>query len=613
MKLNFGEGGFVGFLSQHCEKFVFGAAVLLVVWIALPDSERTPIDEDQGPSSLVQKVTRANERLDTESWPTIREERVPTEDRYTEAVRDDLLSVSPSGYPADVPLDKPLFPPQIKRDDPKLYPVEELEVAVVYGPLVLEKAGAAPVRRGREEEAPPGTRSLPFQTREQIERAYGIVPPGGREAVGATIVAIKGLVPIRKQQYEYDSRFKEAADYHPSRDVPNYGAGEETSRFGTRYYYAVERAEVGSDGNPGTFKTVGNSYIQVTKEKEWTDNPVREVADERYVDHRFAMDIPPLMLRDLEPIALHSDIPSASEAIVEEEPMEEPAEDAAEQDETPMDIFGPALGDDEPSEPPPSERRPTSTPKTTEETREVDYRLFRFFDMDVEPGKAYVYRVKLYLEDPNDPSPSHPKPPLRVMEKSVVQRISRKPKASVWWRETPYSETSAVVRTPSANQDRVLVGDVDPGKVTTPTGEKFRIRQREESAKVMTLVWDQSRALDVPGKRDVHRGAVLNFDATVEAIDAGDGVLRELTGYPFRTDDLVLDIRGGEELGRNSELTAPGEVLLIDREGRLFVQRQLEDRTMFRIHDFRAAETEEPGGRRLRPRPGGGGLLNRER
>ena len=44
---------------NHCEKIVFGLAVLLVIWVALPDSERSPIDEtQQGPPALSDKAQR---------------------------------------------------------------------------------------------------------------------------------------------------------------------------------------------------------------------------------------------------------------------------------------------------------------------------------------------------------------------------------------------------------------------------------------------------------------------------------------------------------------------------------------------------------------------------
>ena len=57
MKKLFGEGGIVGLLSRHCEKMVFGLAVLIVIWVALPDGDRTPIDEStQGPAVLKTKA-----------------------------------------------------------------------------------------------------------------------------------------------------------------------------------------------------------------------------------------------------------------------------------------------------------------------------------------------------------------------------------------------------------------------------------------------------------------------------------------------------------------------------------------------------------------------------
>src|SRR6185503_11114962 len=54
----------------------------------------------------------------------------------------------------------------------------------------------------------------------------------------------------------------------------------------------------------------------------------------------------------------------------------------------------------------------------------VDYKLLRFFDYSVEPGKKYKYRVKLVLADPNVNIPSN------MLAPAVLDRLAKAKDAS---------------------------------------------------------------------------------------------------------------------------------------------------------------------------------------
>jgi hypothetical protein len=184
---------------------------------------------------------------------------------------------------------------------------------------------------------------------------------------------------------------------------------------------------------------------------------------------------------------------------------------------------------------------------------------------------------------------------------------------------SPYSEVSQVVRVPATNQ--VLAGSVLPKGAPNPDDKLLRLP--ETMVNVMALVWDEKQAMDVPGTVLAGRGSVLNFKSTVEAIDVANSVLKKLPDYEFQTDNIVLDLRGGETFNRKSDLATPGEILLVDAEGNLVVRRELEDQTAFGENTFepeaKAAEgplapepEKRPGTRNPRRPPSGergGGLL----
>lgn len=624
MKFSLGEGGIKGFFARHVEKIVFGLAVLVVLWVALPDSKRKPIDDSQlGPDAIKQTASSAGTRLQTDTaWPLIKGERFKEPDNYLARAERSLIRVESNDYPADTPLNKPLFPLDVKRKDPDIYPIEKIEVAVSYGPVTSVEEGGRPMIR-REPVAADG-RPLPAAVAQRLSK-FGAPAAASGKAEGKYIVSILGQVPLKRQIAEYKARFKDAANYNEARDLPNYGAGQETD-FG-KYYYSVERAEIAPDGSEGQWKKIGDSFKARKLEATWPS--VVELADARYVDPVWTMRLPPLMMRDLRPLALHSTVPSAAQS------AEEAAEPEDEGEKDPMDdLDGPVLGEEEEDPevavaPRPMPRAPMPRPRRggnegyappTVGIEDVEYKLFRYIDMDVQPGKAYVYRIQLFIEDPNDPAPPTPKPPLSALDKTVIERLARKPKKSEWWRLSPYSEVSQVVRVPATNQ--VLAGNVMP-KGSPDPDNKVGARLGETMVNVMALVWDEKKAMDVPGTVLAGRGSVLNFKSTVEAIDVANSVLKKLPDYEFQTNNIVLDLRGGETFNRKSDLSSPGEMLLVDDEGNLLVRRELEDQAAFAENTFPAEakaaegpiepETEKKPPR-TRPRPSSGeeagGLLD---
>ncbi len=239
----------------------------------------------------------------------------------------------------------------------------------------------------------------------------------------------------------------------------------------------------------------------------------------------------------------------------------------------------------------------------------VDYKLFRFFDFDITPGKKYKYRVKLFLLDPNHPADPREAPPIAYLEEKVIERVrkvdaedARKSQSTgqptrTFWVETEWSEWSEVASIPP--QHEILAGAVTPEKssvVDRERGIEVQEPGSEPEAKVLAMVWDHAKAADIPGEQTAVRGSVLNFTGPANILHPVSLQVVSLPEYKFRTDTLVLDLRGGGSLPTvdraNADQKAPGEILMRDALGNLVVRNELDDLFDYNNNVFK--EPEKP-------------------
>lgn len=271
-----------------------------------------------------------------------------------------------------------------------------------------------------------------------------------------------------------------------------------------------------------------------------------------------------------------------------------------------------------------------------------DYKLFRFVDRTVEPGKRYRYRVRLWLWNPNykqDP---------RFLERP---ELGKEPYIATAW-----SDPSNVVEVP--RDDRLLVLGVKPPST-----------YYEANGKVVLLKWlHEEGELATKEQEKVLRGQVLNLrkqkwpeeaaqrtspttPARPSAKVPGETLLMEDyqmllnprasksrktstskekekppvgpewipgmgMGLPpaapqeidYMTECLVVDLRGGYRIDLRSQLpgqtsrsahsdpnyNAPGEILLWHPDGYLYVQNELEDSAEYeKILQLRAPKYDE--------------------
>jgi hypothetical protein len=219
-----------------------------------------------------------------------------------------------------------------------------------------------------------------------------------------------------------------------------------------------------------------------------------------------------------------------------------------------------------------------------------EYKLFRFFDFTVQPDKTYRYRVRLALEDPNNPYDPRTRPRVPNLDQSVIARLKQlpvpeKPEDRVYWRMTDWSEPSEPLHVGS--DDRVIAG-----ATTAPSMKSVKVNDRtvyyenpsqEPEAELIVVEFDRQQAGDIPGELTrVRRGAVANFrENDAELIDPLKMQLKKVDKHTFKSDYMVVDILGGQRLpsarGAKDKLTVPGEVLFMSPTGELVTHQELED------------------------------------
>jgi hypothetical protein len=221
--------------------------------------------------------------------------------------------------------------------------------------------------------------------------------------------------------------------------------------------------------------------------------------------------------------------------------------------------------------------------------------MIRFVDTTAQRGKVYRYRIKLYVEDPNNPNLdpkrglAHQPPQRRTLSDDVLKRLAAQQadetKKSWYWVETEWSEPTEPVTLPSPT--RVFAGTVSPPRMAKGVGDSL-VQQSEVEGMIVPVVWNGKLAIDVSSEMEVIRGAVLNAKQEFEVLDPVSLVIKVLKDFDMKSNILVADMRGGEDLpgDRESEVTAPGEFALVDDSGNLVVHNELDDYDRYRRFTF---------------------------
>jgi hypothetical protein len=452
----------------------------------------------------------------------------------------------------------------------------------------------------------PGERTLP------PEAQVGFRPSSEVVLKEARAVVVMAAVPLEAQYEEFDKAFKEALDYDPVRDVPRY------------ITFRVERADVTADPNQDPDQAKWESLstrAAITETLNWGPSP-QEVVDPNAIDpliltHR----VPPFVQRDIYEALVHPDIPlfdfsadpNAPQAAPDANPQPQPDDEFG--DGNPLTGLQPqAMGEGRMQ---PGVRMPNpygSGPRgmqgygegqfgggATEETI-AKYRLIRFTDTTVQPKRKYRYRVRVVVEDPNnpcltelaqknwDPGRTQPfrKPPIQSVTESVKKRRDARDAKDKYpfMLESDPSEPSEIVELPEVNH--YFAGSVTPGKGNALRPGTPPILTSQPTAKLLTVAWDAVKAVDVPAEVDVLRGSLLNFEKDVEVIHPSKLLIVPIGEHTFKTNSIVLDFTGGDEMPSmdprvaSDRIPEPGAILIFDGEGKLQLLDETEDVEGFR-------------------------------
>jgi hypothetical protein len=229
--------------------------------------------------------------------------------------------------------------------------------------------------------------------------------------------------------------------------------------------------------------------------------------------------------------------------------------------------------------------------KTVDNSR-PEFLMVRFFDF-IKPGKKYVYRVQVVLEDPNRPKDAIRTPHQRTLHDTVRKRLTtvlaheQRTRKRYYYRATEWSEPTAPVSAPTGKVETYAGPVNQPPMQAIPYGEGqgkkgpsgFAISDNAPKAKVMSITWNDVLSIDVPAIVSASRGDYLNFKQSADVIHPVTLEYKTIEDFDLKTKQLIVDVRGGVVLPdceANDILHSPGEFAAIDTDGSLFVRNELD-------------------------------------
>ncbi len=245
--VSFSKDAILDFLLAHCEKFIVALVALGglgLAWGGVDALRSKAVKPDQTPDAIRDFTARVNRHIDAATKPPA--DALPPLPRLAEAIepwRPGQVTIAPPTHTAV--FDKPLFQELAKRTKPEVFPIEDLRAVagVAVFPVADNQAGMAPAvprpqpavdeppargrGRGRRREAEPPPETMPAPP-----MMPGDAMPRGRIAA---YVVVTGLVPVAKQQAEFERCFGSAGLQDPRLDEPRWSQ------------YRVERAAEGTD------------------------------------------------------------------------------------------------------------------------------------------------------------------------------------------------------------------------------------------------------------------------------------------------------------------------------------------------------------------------------
>ncbi|MEM7312947.1 MAG: hypothetical protein AAF497_07325, partial [Planctomycetota bacterium] len=454
---------------------------------------RSGLEADQSPATLAEQTDSVERYIQKFDWSDFREER-----ETRRPVKPEPSPIKSAAYQLEQLIRPPYQQPRGRRMDPILISPNSIQVRTGFGVVKKSANQQRPARPNQVFDNP-------------TERPES-------DAIGAYFNVVTAVVPYRDQLEEYQRNLALSVGYNPERDQPIY------------HNWILERSQITDEGAIQKWELIGHRNAMLRSAARLQTRVGPDFVDEQYLHQKMTMPIPQIDVPDakLEHLMRHDDIPQRIPAqqveIVEQGPDPDPS------------IFDPIPGPD-PLQPPldagpdrqrgPNQPMDGPYPGSSESRHQIaDKLMFRFIDFKVQPGVKYVYRLKLRLDDPNDPL-SHPAPRAKDLDITVQQRLLNRPDPPaqlvralnvnhIFYRDTEFSDPSRVITT--ATGSRVLLDSV-----MVPTSRRGYVRAGLEATSHLVLAdFDRSSASDLVANVRLIRGCVVNLTKTAFQVSRSD-------------------------------------------------------------------------------------------
>ena len=538
------------FLLLHGEKFLFGILVFLAIWLMTRGSGLTPFTLT--PEQIRDAATRAENN--------IRQSKVEPKDvdqdlniyNYLDYASLIKSSLRADAYETDNRWEQSLFPEKILRPAIRPLPVENLRAVACIGAVRYIKTSTAT-----------GVAAQTYEDR------------------GEHWITVTGLIPVADQMKEYNDILGRSEYTDPNRDVPKY------------LLYDIFRGVVDENGNTvWDEKPIDLSQVYAKEVDQWAGFGLDPVSTE-YSVPLFSMDSPSLTM-ECPPLVNKSfgtevtnlpNIPLLSET-QKEELADQMSEMKKQEDETKKgssrnfsavlntSIFsqggqgGNARGANIRSGgllPGMPNMSPISTPGMTRggnigaKVTKVNYYLFRFFDFDVEDGRTYQYKVKLYLANPNS-----------GLDVNLVEDGN-----SVLTPAISSAESKPTNPVSLGSESRILAESIEAGRLDqepkiTVSSIYFNTEDAKESLNDgEKVVLGQVANFANQDYKPINLGGSMTYTTT--AADSGKKKVDYLSNI------TILDADGGEKIA-GSELRSSARLLVLEPSGLLTFHSVSEDK-----------------------------------
>jgi hypothetical protein len=255
---------------------------------------------------------------------------------------------------------------------------------------------------------------------------------------------------------------------------------------------------------------------------------------------------------------------------------EAPAPKADDRDDGP----GPEVEGPMPGRPGAGGRPRPGAGAVAERDEPVDYKLFRFFDLNVEPGKHYQYRVRLVLENPNylEQPKGKPKPGEERRRDPLQSRFLKNPASGAdEFRTTDPTPPTEPVTVPE--DVRLLALSVAPAK---PFGRTGVADPAGMSGKMAVVQWVPASGREVRHEFEAQRGTLASFPAQKPSAKPAEQPAKSADSQPIVVDMHITQL--------NKDTNGAGEIVVVDGQGNLRVYNQLEGEMEYMLLVAKPAE-----------------------